>query len=579
MPRRARPRSRVPVAGSAAPPPAREAPDSGLQRLHRRTVRVVRRRPAAIALGLVALHVALALATFEPRPHTGGDNAAYITLARSLLEHGTYSELWDPAAPPHTKYPPVFPAVLAVALALGLAPWVQLKFVVLSFSAAAVALSFLWLRSRRRSMMAIGAGLLLAVAPGVLREGRWILSDVPFWAFTMAALWSFDRLRPGDWKRFAPGAAAVLLAYFTRSAGLPLVLAALGWLAWRRLWPQFGALAALVGIPALLWWLRSRLYSGSAAYVAEFWLIDPYLPALGTVGAVDLLLRVLENAQNYATTHLPVLLMGGTGLWPGILGAALCALALFGWVLRLRQPRTAELFLPLYIGLIFLWPAVWSGERFLLPVLPALLYYAAEGVVRVAGRLRPRYTAHAAVAAAALLLALALPGLAAAARVGFECTARYRAGERYPCLGGEAWEDFFAVAELSGRVLPEGAVVMNRKPRLLHVLSGGVKSVNYPLSADPAAFFATADSTGARYVIFDRLDAVSEYYLRPVLMTRPGAFCLMRIFPATSTALFGLVPGGAAAPAASEPADDTVSFRLCDTPYWTSPEAQQLYEG
>src|SRR5690606_3934375 len=118
---------------------------------------------------------------------------------------------------------------LAVAMASGLEPWVQLKLVVLALSAAAVAFSFLWLRRRRRAALALGVGLLLAVAPGVLREGRWILSDVPFWAFTMVAIWSFERLRPDDWKRFAVAAAAVLLAYFTRSAGLPLVLAALAW--------------------------------------------------------------------------------------------------------------------------------------------------------------------------------------------------------------------------------------------------------------------------------------------------------------------------------------------------------------
>jgi dolichyl-phosphate-mannose--protein O-mannosyl transferase len=106
-----------------------------------------------------------------------------------------------------------------LAIAVGLQPWVQLKLVVLALSATAVAFSFLWIRARRRAVLALATGLIIAVAPGVLQEGRWILSDVPFWAFTMIALWAFERLRPDDWKRFAVAAVAVLLAYFTRSAG------------------------------------------------------------------------------------------------------------------------------------------------------------------------------------------------------------------------------------------------------------------------------------------------------------------------------------------------------------------------
>jgi hypothetical protein len=461
-------------------------------------------------------------------------------------------------------------------MALGLTPWVQLKLVVLSFSASAVALSFLWLRARRRATMALTVGVLLAVAPGVLREGRWILSDVPFWAFTMAALWSFERLAPHEWKRFGLGAAAVVLAYFTRSAGLPLVLAALGWLAWRRLWPQLGVLAGMVGLPALLWWLRTRAY-GPAGYVSEFWLVDPYLPVLGTVGAGDLLVRMAENAQKYATQHLPILLTGATGFVVGTVGVLICALALYGWVTRARGARAAELFLPLYLGLILLWPAVWSGERFLLPALPALLYYAAEGLTRLVRRTLPGHTLEAGLAAAALLLFLAVPGVVAASRVGVECTSRYLAGERYPCLGGGAWDDFFNAAELTGLALPDGAVVMNRKPRLLHVLSDGVKSVNYPLSDDPGTFFAMAESAGARYVIFDRLDAVSDIYLRPIIALHPGSFCLMRLYPVTSTVLFGITDGTGAD--VVDPDSDEIAFRLCDTGYWVSPGAQQLYEG
>lgn len=544
--------------------------------LERRIRRLVRRRPLLIALGLVALHGAFALLTFAPQPHTGGDNAAYITLARSLLDHGTYTELWDPLLPPHTKYPPAFPAILAVALAIGLKPWVQLKLVVLALSAAAVAFSFLWVRARRRAVLALGIAIALAIAPGVLREGRWILSDVPFWAFTMMALWAFERLRPDEWKRFALGVAALVLAYFTRSAGLPLVLAALAWLGWRRHWKQVAALAVIAGVPALLWWLRARSL-GPGSYASEFWLINPYVPAQGRIGVGDLFQRIVQNDWKYMSVHLPILLTGGTGAAVVLLSVLTFLLAVGGWVRRVRAPRVADLFLPLYIGLIFIWPDVWSGERFLLPALPLLLYYAADMLLLILRRVAPAYAFTGGAAVLGLLLALALPGIADAARTGRTCTALYRAGDRYPCVGA-VWDDFFELAELTPHMLPDEAVVLSRKPRLFHAVAGHRSSI-YPFSQDRTAFFAAVDSVGARYVIFDQLGGTADAYVRPALLGRPQAFCIMRV-SALGTVLFGIRPDHATAPAvAAGPGAARPPFAFCDESYWRSPTAMQSFGG
>ena len=58
-------------------------------------------RRLAVLLGavVVVVHAMLALGAFNPAPHSGGDNASYITLAHSLLTTHTYTELWDPADP------------------------------------------------------------------------------------------------------------------------------------------------------------------------------------------------------------------------------------------------------------------------------------------------------------------------------------------------------------------------------------------------------------------------------------------------------------------------------------------------
>lgn len=188
-----------------------------------------------MAVGLAALHLLLAGLAFDPTPHTGGDNAAYLALARSLVERGTYQELWDPAMRPHVQYPPAWPLILGAGRLLGVTSWVGMKVMVLLFSVLAVALSYLWARRVSTPGVALAVGLLLAGGPGVLAMAHRELSDVPFWAFTMLALWAFARARTAD-------AGAV-----TPAGGSPGSGAGATWRSWRA------------------WCCRSRSRGGCAA--------------------------------------------------------------------------------------------------------------------------------------------------------------------------------------------------------------------------------------------------------------------------------------------------------------------------
>ena len=67
-------------------------------------------RWALLAVAVVA-SVVVVVTTFNPAPHTGGDNAGYVSLAYTLLKNHAYTEIFDPAHLPHTKYPPVFPGL------------------------------------------------------------------------------------------------------------------------------------------------------------------------------------------------------------------------------------------------------------------------------------------------------------------------------------------------------------------------------------------------------------------------------------------------------------------------------------
>jgi len=503
-------------------------------------------------LTVVALvHLAIALPALNPAPHNGGDNAGYLSLAYSLATGEGYVEAWDPALAPHTKYPPLYPALLAGAMGLGAEAWITFKLLSLLLVTLSVTVCFAWVRDRHGVLLATGVSLVLAFSPAFLWSTNWILSDPLFLALTLACLWSFHRSEhvavPSRW--ILAGCVFAILSTFTRTAGLPLVLAVGAALGLARHWRALAGFVVAFVAPSVFWWLRSRS-GGEAQYVSEFWMIDPYQPDLGRAGIGDLAARVLENLQGYVLVHIPA----GLSPWSGgaltALGLVLMAAASAGWVARIGVRWTVvELFTPLYFGLILLWPAVWSGDRFALPLYPLMLFYAAEAILRGARRLDSRLPLAVGVIAVALLLVPSTQSWGQSVREARACRGVVRQAGPFGCYS-EGLQQFVSAARWIGENVPDGSAVFSRKPRIFYTLSG-VRSRTYPLSSDPDRFFREAREVGVSYVVLDRVDGLGEAYVGAVVRDRPWAFCgLMSIGEGGErTQILGIVesaadPGG-----------------------------------
>ncbi|HSW28723.1 MAG TPA: glycosyltransferase family 39 protein [Longimicrobiales bacterium] len=549
--------------GALEPAPA-EAPASGRLRW--------------ILLGaVVTLSALLVAGAFVPAPHSGGDNATYLSLAYSLLHDGSYTELFDPARLPHTKYPPVFPGLLALFMLAGARTWVAFKAVAVLSTLGAVALTYLWAERRLGAVWGAGVALLLAVSSAVVYYSHWILSDPTFLVLTLLAVWALER---SDGEGAGPGwlvlgVAATGLAYFTRSAGLPLVVALGAFLALRRRWRALGATAVALGVPMLLWSLRAR-GAGQGEYGSEFWLVDPYDPGQGRVGPGGLLGRFWENLVGYLGTHLPGGVVGvGTPLL-GVFGVALVALAVVGWVRAVRRrPGPAELFLPLYAGLILLWPAVWSGDRFVLPLYPLLFLYAALALREL---LTPRGKGLASAAGAVAFLVVVLPAVKSwttSVQDASACSAMVRRGGPFACYG-PGIGSFVEAARWAGDNLPEGSAVLSRKPSMFYVLSG-LPSRTFPFSDDPARHLALADEVGARYELFDQWDGLASRWVAGAVGAQPAAFCAVHSFGEEGgTVLLGIRPQDSRGDATAEEAEN-VRILGCPPTFTAREGAEKAY--
>lgn len=507
-------------------------------------------RPAHVALGLATLHLLLIAAVFNPTIFTGGDNGVYVALSRSLVELRGYLSIQDPVRRPHTLYPPGYPAILALAALIGIKPWVHIKLLTVPFSAVGVVVGYLWLRRRCTPGVALFAAFVTAISPGLLALSYTELSDVPFWALVMLALWSLEAAPREARGRIVLAGIATAAAYLTRTAALPLVVAAIGWLVLEKRWRQL-AIFATLALPAMAWWYWwTHAHAAGKVYGNLFWYLEVYRPELGRASLVDLLKRIPDNVQAYGGTMLPLLFRGHAG--PLAFGLGVLALAIAGWSLRLRRMGLSEWMFPLYGGMLLVCPLPWAGERYMLPILPLALAYVAEATLWVirtwsTGLVLP--VSAAATAGFVLLASAAVIQRSAEARA---CRSIYRKETPYACLA-PAWQDYLTLADWSRGGLPSDAVVISRKPGLFFALSDR-RGIDIPKTERPAEFFRLADEAKARYLVLDRTDNLTGYYAVPVVAKYVNSFCLVRLGRTQGTAVLGIRLEVARVPVANDQA-------------------------
>jgi len=481
---------------------------------------------AALA-GLVLVHILLVVLLFDPKPFIGGDNAGYMILAESIETGQGYRDIYLPDAPQHTKYPPLYPVLLTI---VGLFGGGLIAFKVLSaiFTSISVVFAYLLARTRFSWQAALAVAAPFALNPVLLYYSHWVLSEASFVALTLVALWASERMDDSlGW--LALVLVAGLLAYLTRAAGLPLLVAVLVAIGWKRAWRRL-AVAGIAMAPVVVgWWLWGRIAgaSDSQAYASEFLLVNPYDPAMGYVGPGGLLARIVNNVRLYAVEVLPQSLAGvtpggGVNLFALLASLLIVGLALVAWVRGIRRFRVLELFMVFYAGLIFLWPEMWTDRRFLLPLLPVLFMLAALGINWCFDFIRVKPRTWMIPIVGLMLALLTVPDHVRSASFSRDCMRLYRQGDMLACYP-PPWRAFVEAADWVAVNTAEDAIVVNRKPRLFYLFSGRRGDV-YPFTSDDDEMLAFLDDISADYVLVANLSATTYRYLVPVIRSVPDRF-------------------------------------------------------
>jgi hypothetical protein len=363
------------------------------------------------------------------------DDAVYLVTAKAIAAGHGYTIESLPQPIPQTKYPPLFPSVLALFVLI------SQKALWLKALPLACAAGWFWVTwklllkmgaSREGALLLVG---LTAASPFVIFLATNLMSETMFALLVAAALLFLLDDRPA-----AAGMMAGL-ATLTRTAGAPLIVACILTLVIRRRLRSaaiFTAVSALLVAPWLGWSLARAPhdgYYGQENYVA--------LNILSSFAANEKVVIVTHNAL-FLLSSIPSLLTGFTSVY-----TTLGVLVVGGWCLFARRQLVPDLFLALYCAMLLCW--AWPPQRFVVPVLPLILWLG----WRVLSRIRMRE----ALAACIIIVAGAETWAAA-----------------HPAPPADKWADMQTLFDyVKGHTSPDSVVMANLDPVIY--LNTGRKAV------------------------------------------------------------------------------------------------------
>ncbi len=335
---------------------------------------------AALLIALALVPAARLLWLSRDNPHLGfyHDDGLYWVTAKSIAEGTGYRIVSLPGEPHQTKYPPLFPAMLAAAWKLNPSfpanlmtavwiTWLPLPLIVLLSNALLVR----W-GAGTGARLAVCAAL--ALNPYLAFFATVLMSELWATCFLLAAILLMESECAGRWAAPLAGLACAA-SYLTKTVAAPLLIAVPLVLLWRRRFRAAAMFLACAVPPILFWHIWAAAHRAPTPDSTWLYYLD-YLGFWARDIAPALFPTIVYRNLGELFTGGGELLLFKLGALPGgdYLPRLLMLAALAGvvrWTRGARRPLY-----PLFTAGLFALLLIWDfppNERFLIPVLPLLL--------------------------------------------------------------------------------------------------------------------------------------------------------------------------------------------------------------
>jgi hypothetical protein len=484
-----------------------------------------------ILLAPLALLFVYALArhhVYDEKLYLGGDNLVYYYLAKALASGQGFTDIFSSSNTPHNHFPPGYPFIMSLFMRLGfnsisfycaLNGVIGFIIIVLSY--------FLTLNITGSKALSFTVGFFLAVSTPFLSYSLTTMSEIPSALFTLVALFvlSRNKLTSPFYRdyHFWILLVCIITGYYVRSSAIVLLPAVLIVYLLRGKWLH--ALATVSGfvLAIIPWMIRSQQLGGNS-YVKQFLMKNPYHASLGPATGQDYLTRIITNAKLYITLELPATIM--RDLFPEttidlatsgyrIAGCGILLLLIYGMFLLIKKQPGLVLYFMGAGAILLIWPSVWTGARFLVPILPFIFFFVLYGshdlVSKLLHKVRIPWN----------------PLVLCSVAVFFLIPAVKSMGDNVDDPYDQNYQHYFDVAEWANKNLPDTVVIACRKPEIFYYFSGR-RSVVYLHDSDSRKLLQHLQEKSVDYVVVEQLGFSSTgKYLVPAIQKNEQQFKIL----------------------------------------------------
>lgn len=424
-----------------------------------------------LVAALAVVGPAYVIAFFAPAAGFFHDDGIYIVTAKALAEGRGYRIISLPSEPRQTKYPPVFPLLLAVVWTV----FPSFPENVLALKLVPLAAACIWLVLTVKLLRALGLedstawliAFATAASPWVLYLSTTAMSETLFSALCFGTLLYLERGEPGPKRAMTAGLLAGL-AILTRMMGIALIPGCAAWMISKRRYSSaaaFTAVALAMLLPWMLWANAGAGYYSSEPYKSWHVFSSAFAASWAQKAAVigfNLLAMVVSPA---VLLTVPVTIVTG-----------LATFLLVAWGLSrcLRRNHATLWFVACYVAVAACW--MWPPHRFMATVLPLVLWLS----VQVLSKANSKYRFLTVIA----LLLLAAPAI----RQLYRNAGSASENGVLPIVGeSERWAEVEETCRwVRANTRPDAVIAGNLDP--LYFLLTGRKAVR-GFAANPLALF------------------------------------------------------------------------------------------
>jgi hypothetical protein len=462
---------------------------------------------------------------FDSKVDLIGDNASYFTLGKALATGHGYVNIAGINQNPENHFPPGYPVLISIVMTVFGQSILAIKvFNGIYILCALILLYFITISITGNKTLAMVSSILLAMNYHLLQYSTIMMSEAPFILSSVMALWLVIKIRDDKNIFFQPALyislLCISLSYYIRSTGLALFGGIFLWFVFRKNWKAviFYTLGFIMS--ALPWYFRSKKLGGNA-YLQPLVMVNPYRPDLGNANMHDYITRIFSNISRYIAREIPSSTMpfiqvnypSNISFSEWIIGLIMVGLIIYGLV-RLRKFRVLIIaYLVATFGILFMWPEVWTGVRFILPVTPLLLICLLYGLNELYQLVITKMKIKTVIGPLiflifALFLIKPLQSL------------NKKATDPYPAN----WKNYFEIARLMKRQNINNAVVCCRKPDLFNLFSD-TYTCSFPYTENDKEIIKYLSDSKVTHVVLDNLGYRQTYvYLLPAVQKNPEHF-------------------------------------------------------